>query len=93
MQEKTSDPQRTSAQVGLTINKLKTKILRTDAGTDELMKIEGEELGEVESFNYLGSVMDKSSSSNPTIIFGEICVRESGEPNCSTNFGFTLPNS
>ena len=29
-------------------------------GTDEPVKIEGEELEEVESFTYLGSVMDKS---------------------------------
>ena len=59
MQEKTSGLQRTSVQVGQTLNKQKTKILRINAGTDEPVKIEGEELGEVESFTYLGSVMDK----------------------------------
>jgi len=60
MQEKTSDLHHTSMQVGLTLNKQKTKILRINAGTDEPVKIEGEELEEVESFTYLGSVMDKS---------------------------------
>ena len=43
----------TSVQVGLTLNEQKTKILRINAGTDETVKIEGEELGEVKSFTYL----------------------------------------
>ena len=46
-------------QIGLTISKQKTKILRINAGTDEPVTIEGAELGEVESFTYLGSAMDK----------------------------------
>ena len=64
MQEKTSDLQGTSAQVGLALNTQKTKILRINADTDEPVKIEGEELGEVESFTYLGSVMDKSGGTD-----------------------------
>ena len=47
MQEKTSDLHHTSVQVGLTLNKQKTKILRINAGNDEPVTIEGEELGEV----------------------------------------------
>ena len=67
MQEKTSDLQRTSAQVGLTLNTQKTKILRINADTDEPVKIEGEELGEVGSFTYLGSVMDKSGGTDADV--------------------------
>ena len=67
MQEKTSDLHHTSAQIGLTLNKQKPKILRINAGTDEPVKIEGEELGEVESFTYLGSVMDKSGGTDTDV--------------------------
>ena len=67
MQEKTSDLHHTSVQVGLTLNKRKTKILRINAGTDEPVTIEGEELGEVASFIYLGSVMDKSGGTDADV--------------------------
>ena len=61
MQAKTSDLYHTSVQIGLKINKQKTKILRINAGIDEPVTIEGEELGEAESFTYLGSVMGEKS--------------------------------
>ena len=67
MQEKTLDLHHTSMQGGLTLNKQKTKILRINAGTDEPVKIEGEELEEVESFTYLGSVMDKSGGTDADV--------------------------
>ena len=67
MQAKTSDLHHTSVQIGLTINKLKTKILRINAGSDEPVIIEGAELGEVESFTYLGSVMDKSGGTDAEV--------------------------
>ena len=51
-------------QVGLTLNKQKTKIMRINAGTDEPVKIEGEE---VESFTYLGNVMDKSAGTDTDV--------------------------
>jgi len=44
------------------LNKQKTKTLRINAGTDEPVTIEGEELGKVAS--YLGSVMDKSGGTD-----------------------------
>ena len=62
MHEKTSDLHHTSVQVGLTLNKQKTKILRINAGT-----IEEEELGEVASFIYLGSVTDKSGGTDTDV--------------------------
>ena len=64
MQTKTSDLHHTSVQIRLMINKQKTKILRINAGTDEPVTIEGTEPGEVESFTYLGSVMDKSGGTD-----------------------------
>ena len=67
MQAKTSDLYHTSVQIGLKINKQKTKILRINAGTDEPVTIEGEELGEAESFTYLGSVMDKSGGTDADV--------------------------
>ena len=67
MQAKTSDLQHTSVQIGLTINKQKTKIRRINAGTDEPVTIEGAELGEVKSFTYLGSVVDKSGGTDADV--------------------------
>ena len=44
MQEKTSDQGHVSAQVGLNLNKEKTKILSVNTGTDAPATLEGEEL-------------------------------------------------
>lgn len=57
MPEKTTDLHHTLVKVGLTL-KQKTKILRINAGTGEPVKTEGMELGEVEWFTYLDSVMN-----------------------------------
>ena len=67
MQEETSDLHHTSVQVGLTLNKQRTKILRINAGTDEPVTIEGEELEEVAFFNYLGSVIVKSGGTDADV--------------------------
>ena len=67
MQTKTSDPHRTSVQIGLTINKQKTKILRINVGNDEPVTIQGIELGEVESFTYLARVVDKSGGTDADV--------------------------
>ena len=58
MQDKTTDLARISAQVGLKINKKKTKILRTNTTCERPIMLEGEGLEEVESFRYLGSIVD-----------------------------------
>ena len=67
MQAKTFDLHHTSVQIGVTINKQKTRILRINAGTDEPVIIEGAELGEVESFTYLGSIIDKSGGTDADV--------------------------
>ena len=41
-----------------------------NSGTDEPVTAEGEELGEVESFVYLGSVMDKSGGIDTNVKTG-----------------------
>ena len=58
MQDKTTDLARISAQVGLKINTKKTKILRLDTTCERPIMLEGEGFEEVESFRYLGSIVD-----------------------------------
>ena len=58
MQDKPTDLARISAQVGLKINKKKTKILRLNSTCKRPIMLEGEGLEEVESFRYLGSIVD-----------------------------------
>ena len=58
MQDKTTDLAHISAQVGLQINKKKTKMLRLNTTCERPIMLEGEGLEEVESFIYLGSIVD-----------------------------------
>ena len=53
--------------VGLKLNKQKTKILRINAGTNEAVTLEGKKLEEVESFIYLGSVVDKQQGTDADV--------------------------
>src|SRR5215831_12074512 len=59
MQEKTEELAEVSALVGLHVNKQKTKILKINISAEEDITLEEEVLEEVESFTYLGSVMDE----------------------------------
>ena len=58
IQDKTTELALISAQVGLKINKRKTKILRTNATCETSIMLEGETLEEVKDFRYLGSIVD-----------------------------------
>ncbi|KAI0219914.1 hypothetical protein LSAT2_028559 [Lamellibrachia satsuma] len=58
MQDKTTELALISAQVGLKINKRKTKILRTNTTCETPIMLEGETLEEVKYFTYLGSIVD-----------------------------------
>ena len=58
MQDKTTDLARISAQVGMKINKKKTKIMRLNTTCVRPIMLAGEGLEEVESFRYLGSTVD-----------------------------------
>ena len=59
MQEKVTGLSTVSSQVGLNINKGKTKVLRINTGSDEPVILAAEPLEEVEDFVYLGSMVDK----------------------------------
>ena len=54
MQDKTTYLIRIAAQVGLKINKKKTKILQLNPTCERPIMLEGEGLDEVESVRYLG---------------------------------------
>ena len=58
MQDKITYLVRISAQVGLKINKKKTKIMRLNTTCQRPIIIEREGLEEVESFRHLGSIVD-----------------------------------
>ena len=59
IQEKTNLISTHSASLGLTIHKGKTKILKVNNNNTTPVTLAGEALEEVESFTYLGSVVDK----------------------------------
>ena len=59
MQDKVKDLQETSSKVGLNIHKGKTKLLKVNNNSIRPVILEGEALEEVESFKYLGSIVDK----------------------------------
>ena len=67
LSQPSADLHHPSVQVGLKLNKQKTKILKINAGSDAPVILEGEELGEVESFTYLGSVVDKQGGTDTDV--------------------------
>ena len=58
MQEKTNSVKDSSAQIGLHINRGKTKVLRINTTITEPVRLDEDLLEEVNSFTYLGSVVD-----------------------------------
>ena len=59
MQEKTNIVSANSTRLGLTIHRGKSKVLKIKTDSVTPITLEGEALEEVESFTYLGSVVDK----------------------------------
>lgn len=59
MQEKTNMVAAISAQVGLNINKDKSKILKINPTSTKSIALHGSPLKEVQSFTYLGSIIDQ----------------------------------
>ena len=64
MQEKTDCLEATSAKTGLRINKKKTEVIRINATANTPIKVKGEPIKEVESFTYLGSIIDKEGGTD-----------------------------
>ena len=58
MREKTNSVKDSSAQIGLHINRGKTKVLKINTTITEPVQLDDDLLEEVNSFTYLGSVVD-----------------------------------
>ncbi|VDO50958.1 unnamed protein product [Schistosoma margrebowiei] len=59
IQEKTTSVAAASAAIGLNIHKGKSKILRYNPAFTNPIKIDAEDLEDVKSFTYLGSIIDE----------------------------------
>ncbi|VDP33643.1 unnamed protein product [Schistosoma curassoni] len=64
MQEKTTSVAAASAAVGLNIHKGKSRILRCKTACTDPITIDGEDLEDVKTFTYLGSIIDEHSGSD-----------------------------
>ncbi|VDO82480.1 unnamed protein product [Schistosoma curassoni] len=64
MQEKTTSVAAASAAVGLEIHKGESKILRYNTACNNRITFGGEDLGDVKTFTYLGSIIDEHSGSD-----------------------------
>jgi len=60
MQEKSSAVADASACLGHKIHRMKSKVLKVNTVTYAPIMLEGEALDEVESFTYLGSIVDNT---------------------------------
>ena len=67
MQEKTSDVAENSAKLGLNIHRGKSKVLKVNAGSTMPIMLEGRALEEIETFTYLGSVVDKQGGTDEDV--------------------------
>ncbi|KAL3866766.1 hypothetical protein ACJMK2_044042 [Sinanodonta woodiana] len=67
MQEKTSIVADNSASLGLHINSGKSKVFKTNASSNTPITVEGDALEEVDSFTYLGSILDKQGGTDADV--------------------------
>ncbi|VDP31213.1 unnamed protein product [Schistosoma mattheei] len=67
MQEKTTSVAAASAAVGLNIRKGKSKILRYNTACTNRITIDGEDLEDVKTFTYLGSIIDEHGGSDTNV--------------------------
>jgi hypothetical protein len=67
MQEKSSELLNTSASIGLNIHRGKTKVLKVNTTKNEPINLNGEPLEEIESFTYLGSIVDKQGGTDADV--------------------------
>ncbi|VDO64609.1 unnamed protein product [Schistosoma margrebowiei] len=67
MQTKTDSVAAVSATVGLSIHKGKTKVLKLTAENNNPITLDGETLENVESFIYLGSIIDEQGGSDADV--------------------------
>ena len=67
MQDKTTRLMDISAKVGLSINKQKTEIMKVNTASTEPVLLEGSPLYEVESFAYLGSIINVQGGTDEVV--------------------------
>ncbi|VDO54588.1 unnamed protein product [Schistosoma margrebowiei] len=67
MQIKTASVVAVSASVGINIHKEKTKVLKFKAENSNPITLDGETLEDVESFTYLGSIIDEQGESDADV--------------------------
>ena len=59
IQNKTTRMNNEARRVGLKINKEKTKVMSINAKSQEKITVDGQDISEVETFNYLGATICK----------------------------------
>lgn len=67
MQEKTTLLATTAADTGLNINRKKTELMKINTTAQAPITVDGEPIKEVESFTYLGSVVDQQGGTDEDI--------------------------
>ena len=67
MQNKTSILEERSRKAGLLINTAKTKVMNINSGSSRKIRVNDADIEEVESFTYLGSVVDTSGGSDSDV--------------------------
>ncbi|VDP82484.1 unnamed protein product [Schistosoma mattheei] len=67
MQETTTSVAPASTAVGLNIHKGKSKILRYNTACNNQITIDGEDLENVKTFTYLGSIIDEHRGSDADV--------------------------
>ncbi|VDP07162.1 unnamed protein product [Schistosoma margrebowiei] len=67
MKVKTASVAAVSASVGLSIHKGKTKVLKYNTENNSPITLDGETLEDVESFTYLGSIIDEQGGSDADV--------------------------
>ncbi|VDP52887.1 unnamed protein product [Schistosoma curassoni] len=67
MQEKTTRVAAASAAVGLNIHKGKSRVLRYNTACTNPIKIDGDDLEDVKTFTYMGSIIDEQGRSDADV--------------------------
>ncbi|CAH8572666.1 unnamed protein product [Schistosoma curassoni] len=67
MQEKTNNVAAASATLGLSMHKGKSRILRYNTACTDPITIDGEDLEDVKTFTYLGSIIDEQGGSDADV--------------------------
>ncbi|KAH3888887.1 hypothetical protein DPMN_012930 [Dreissena polymorpha] len=67
MQEKTNMLADNSARLGLTINRVKSKVFKTNASNNTPITVKGEALEKMDSLTYLGSILDNQGGTDADV--------------------------